>query len=178
MPKNKKDEMLQLFQDYRKAHGHLPAGAKAVAEWAIDSGRYVPPPTSPAQVLAEKVANALRQDVIIDEQGREVRAYHSVRVRLHGVQYSVWDDIRYADSDFMHTTFQQRRQQVVRDCRQLKADVDSYNDNRTPAQAIQLVLDFTADVAELEAMDEIRRRGDEPPPNEPQDAPPDEPQDD
>lgn len=38
------------------------------------------------------------------------------------------------------------------DCRQLKADVDSYNDNRAPDAPIQMSFDFTADIEELEAV--------------------------
>jgi hypothetical protein len=51
----------------------------------------------------------------------------------------------------MQVAFQQRRQQIVGDCRQLKADVDSYNENYNSGQAIQMVLDFTEDIEELEA---------------------------
>ena len=47
-------------------------------------------------------------------------------------------------------SFGQRRQQVVGDCFQLKTDVDVYNDNRLPAQPIQVILDFTLDVEELQ----------------------------
>jgi hypothetical protein len=53
----------------------------------------------------------------------------------------------------MEIAFQQRRNQIVGDCVQLKRDVDSYNENRLPPQPIQLVLDFTDDVAEREIMD-------------------------
>jgi hypothetical protein len=52
----------------------------------------------------------------------------------------------------MAIDFQQRRQQIVRDCRQLKTDVDSYNENKTPRAPIQMVFDFTEDLRELEAM--------------------------
>ncbi len=53
----------------------------------------------------------------------------------------------------MHQHAKSRRRQIVGDYRELKRDVDSYNDNRNPVQPIQLVLDFTHDVAELEALD-------------------------
>lgn len=56
----------------------------------------------------------------------------------------------------MELAFQQRRRQIVGDCRQLKVDVDSFNDNANIGQTIQLILDFTYDVAELEAMDELK----------------------
>ena len=39
--------------------------------------------------------------------------------------------------------------QIVGDCRQLKMDVDSYNDNRLPVQPIQMIFDFTYDLEEL-----------------------------
>jgi len=55
----------------------------------------------------------------------------------------------------MAIAFQQRRQQIVGDCRQLKTDVDSYNENRNDGVPINLVLDFTQDVEELEATDKL-----------------------
>jgi hypothetical protein len=39
---------------------------------------------------------------------------------------------------------------VLGDCRQLKTDVDSYNQNYSAATPIQMVFDFTDDLAELE----------------------------
>lgn len=51
----------------------------------------------------------------------------------------------------MKVAFQQRRQQIVGDCKQLKADVDSYNDLDPYAKPIQIVFNFTMDLAEIEA---------------------------
>jgi hypothetical protein len=51
----------------------------------------------------------------------------------------------------MERAFAQRRKQILGDCRQLKADVDSYNENRRPEEPIQVIFDFTVDLAELEA---------------------------
>ena len=53
----------------------------------------------------------------------------------------------------MEAAFQQRRQQIVSDCRQLKIDVDSYNENHNSGRLIQMVFDFTLDLAELELAD-------------------------
>ncbi len=55
----------------------------------------------------------------------------------------------------MEIAFQQRRQQIVGDCRQLKTDADSFNDNSNPGSPIQMIFDFTDDLAELEAMVDI-----------------------
>jgi hypothetical protein len=52
----------------------------------------------------------------------------------------------------MEIAFQQRRQQIVGDCRQLKADINSYNDNRSPDRPIQMSFDFTWDIEELQAV--------------------------
>jgi len=51
----------------------------------------------------------------------------------------------------MKLSFQQRRQQIVGDCRQLKIDVDSYNDRHANVEPIQMVFDFVRDLAEIEA---------------------------
>jgi len=50
----------------------------------------------------------------------------------------------------MEVAFQQRRNQIVADCLQLKKDVDSYNENRQPVSPIQMIFDFTEDLTELE----------------------------
>ncbi len=47
-------------------------------------------------------------------------------------------------------SFGQRRQQIVGDCHQLKTDVDVYNDARTHERPVQIILDFTHDVEEID----------------------------
>lgn len=50
----------------------------------------------------------------------------------------------------MKLAFQQRRYQILGDCKQLKSDGDSYNENRKPSEPIQIVFDFTLDLEEIE----------------------------
>ena len=50
----------------------------------------------------------------------------------------------------MELAFANRRQQIVMDCRQLKLDLDSYNQNFNTGKPIQGVFDFTDDLYELE----------------------------
>lgn len=83
-----------------------------------------------------------------DPQGRSVRAKHAVRID----QTTLWVDLRTDSRTHMEIAFQQRRQGIVGDCRQLKVDVDSHNQNINPGAPIQLVLNFTNDVLELEAV--------------------------
>lgn len=65
---------------------------------------------------------------------------------------SLWadmDDVN-APRDHFVRSFAQRRQQIVGDCFQLKTDVDVYNDKNPAQQPIQVPLDFTLDVEELQ----------------------------
>ena len=71
----------------------------------------------------------------------------TVHKRFYGM---IFGPLRGPISDL---AFQQRRAQIIGDCRQLKTDVDSYNDAHADEPPIQLVLDFTRDVAELEVAD-------------------------
>ena len=48
----------------------------------------------------------------------------------------------------MEVAFQQRRRGIVGDCKQLKNDVDSFNDNLNSAVTIQIDFDFTDDLSE------------------------------
>ena len=72
-----------------------------------------------------------------------------MRVTKGGVQYTFWAVRDYAPHDHMGKAITQRREQIIGDCVLLRTDVDVYNDmNRGKRPAIQLVLDFTDDVAE------------------------------
>src|SRR5437660_6035509 len=48
------------------------------------------------------------------------RAKHVARLDRDGKQMALWADMRTASRDHMETAFQQRRQQIVGDCHQLK----------------------------------------------------------
>lgn len=54
-----------------------------------------------------------------------------------------------ASHKHMELSFQNRRQQIVVDCHQLKLDVDSYNENFNKSRKIQMVFDFRDDIEEL-----------------------------
>lgn len=58
---------------------------------------------------------------------------------------------RWASPEHMHKAFQQRRKQIVGDCIQIKTDVDVYNGRNPIAEPLQVVFNFTDDIAEAEA---------------------------
>lgn len=145
------ERLQKIVHDYQKSGERWPASAKEIAAWAIRQGLWVPNPSSIVATCADHIATALREEYITDPQGRRVRAKHVARVLEHGKQIPLWEDIRTASREHMQLAFQQRRQQIVGDCRQLKMDVDSYNQNANSGEPIQMIFDFTLDLAEIEA---------------------------
>lgn len=144
------EQLRSIADEFFRAHDGL-ATAREIAVWATATNRWLPQPGSLVDQCAEEISRAMREDYYTDAQGRSVRAKHAARMRENGKQFTLWGDIRTATPAHMQRAFQQRRRQILGDCRQLKADVDSFNDNRRPEEPIQVVFDFTLDLAELEA---------------------------
>ena len=147
------DQLREIANEYYNSHSDA-ATAKEIAVWAVRNGLWHPQPSDVIDRCAEELSRAMREEHITDPQGRSVRAKHVVRVNNAGQSRFEWADIRTAPPEFMRVAFQQRRQQIVGDCRQLKIDVDSYNDNAKPETPIQIVFNFTRDLEELEQQDD------------------------
>lgn len=143
------EQMQEIVDKYIRAGGEWPATARQIASWAIRNRLWAPQPSALIAQCADQVARAMREQYITDPQGRTVRAKHAARIERGAKQITLWADIRTAARTHMEIAFQQRRQQIVGDCRQLKADVDSYNENRRPDRPIQMIFDFTRDLEEL-----------------------------
>lgn len=137
---------------YRQAGEPWPATAVQMATWALNKGHWNAHVDSVVRLVAEEFARALREEYAVDPQGRTIRSKHVARVRQKdGEKLYLWDDMRTAPRDFMSMAFADRRRAIVGDCRQLNTDVTSYNENWNQGAAIQLSLNFTDDVAELDA---------------------------
>lgn len=145
------EKMQQIVGAYRLAGERWPATAKEIAGWAVTNGQWKPQPFSIIGQCANHLTKAMRDEYVIDPQGRHVRAKYAAKILDHGKQVTLWADGRTASRDHMRLSFQQRRHQVVGDCRHLKTDVDSYNENTNDGDPIQVIFDFTLDLEELEA---------------------------
>lgn len=141
-------QLQRIVDRYQRAAEPWPATTRAIARWAIGRGLWVAQPASLEDQCASQLARAMREEYVRDPQGRTVRAKHAARMEQDGEQLTFWADIRTAGRAHMEIAFQQRRQQVLSDCRQLKSDVDSYNDNANSGKAIQMIFDFTLDLEE------------------------------
>lgn len=139
------DQLQSIANKYLEANDERPATARDMAAWAIRQGLWQPNPTDLIEQCADQLARAMREEYISDAQGRTVRAKHAARQG----QLSLWADIRTANRTHMEIALKQRRKQIVGECRQLKTDTDSYNDNRCPDKPIPMVFDFTKDLEEI-----------------------------
>jgi len=145
----------QMVRRYQSAGQPWPATAREIAEWAIRTKHWAPHASALVTQCADLISRALREEYITDPQGRRIRAKHVARVSRNGQQLPIWDDIRRAPRAHVAIAFQQRRQQILGDCQQLKSDVDSYNDNWNSGVPVQLVFDFTADLEELASVERL-----------------------
>lgn len=148
------EQLQAIWRRYEEAEMPIPATAKEVAAWAIKQGLWEPRPSDIVSRCADDLARAAREEYRTDAKGRVYRARHPAKFLKDGQLRFEWADIDTASRDHMQRAFSLRRKQIVGDCYQLKTDVDHFNDHRPSEPPIQLILDFTDDVAEMEAMDE------------------------
>jgi hypothetical protein len=148
------EQLQRIWHKYEAEIGRLPATARDAVEWGISHGMISPSAIDPLDRLAEDMSRALREEYRVDGHGRKYRVNHAVRITRSGVQYTFWAELDHAPRPHMEKAFAQRRRQIVGDCLQLKTDVDVYNDMHKDQPPLQLILDFSDDVAELQGVED------------------------
>lgn len=153
------ERMQRAWHKYDSRNDHRPTTMRQAAEWAVADRLLELPHIDPYDVLAEKMANAVRAETRTDRLGRRYRVNHAVRVTKSGVQYTFWAQLGFAPFGHMHKSFAWRRNQVVDDLFQLKTDIDVFNETvDEERQKFQLVLNFTDDIAEREEIERMQNR--------------------
>ena len=124
----------------------------AVAEWAYQRGLHKPSMRTVVDAIAADISQFFREEYRTNGDGQRYRAKHAVRLKKGDKTMSLWADMDDAKAprDHFVRSFAQRRQQIVGDCFQLKTDVDVYNEKNADQRPIQVPLDFTLDVEELQ----------------------------
>lgn len=150
-----KRQLQSIIKQYRDDGLPWPAAASDIAKWAITTRRYELPQQLVEKICARDLAVAMRQEYFTDAKGRRVRAKHPAKMKGVDEQKTLWGDIRTESREFMERAFMNRRSHIVAECRQAKTDVDSYNDAHPKQRPIQMPLDFTQDVEELELANEL-----------------------
>jgi hypothetical protein len=155
MAKTKTEFLQDTVAQYR-AHGlPWPTTARHIAAWAIQEALWKPHAKNLIGQCAAEIATAMRQEYFTDPQGRRVRKKHVLRdmKELPDGKYEqlfLWIDIAEATHEQAEMVFQYERKLVVGDCKQLKSDVDSYNDNNPHGKYVEVNFDFRDDLAEAE----------------------------
>jgi hypothetical protein len=151
---NLNEQLLRIVEDYRAAGQPWPATREQVAEWAVANEKYQLTRGMAVRQCAERIAKAMRLEHVKDPKGRSVRKYYSARILEDGQLKMKWDDWD-AERPFMEVSTANRRNQILGECRQLKSDVDSYNERRCPENPLQTDFNFNVDLEELEQLDEV-----------------------
>lgn len=147
------NQVKEYLERYRAMHDGAPlVDPHEVAAWAYQNGLHKPNPRTIIDAIAADIAQVFREEYRTDENGLRYRAKHAVRRKEGNKTLSLWADMddERAPHDHFVRSFAQRRQQIVGDCFQLKTDVDVYNSKRKNEPPIQIPLDFTYDVEEMQ----------------------------
>jgi hypothetical protein len=155
-----KAEMMQIVDAWKAAGGVWPAPVSAIVDFALKRQLYNVP-ARVRRMCANDLAEAMREEYITDSRGRPVRKLHAARFPGADedgkkTQQTLWADIDTAPREFMEVAFQQRREQIVGDCKQLSNDVEYFNSKRPSEAPIQMWFDFRDDVNEGNQPEEYR----------------------
>lgn len=148
---------VEQYQNEKSNTGLIDA--HEVAAWALVRGLHKPNFKTMVDAVAADIAQVFREEYRTDGSGRRYRAKHAAMQKIGNKSFSLWADMDDANAPRSHfvKSFAQRRQQIVGDCVQLKTDVDVYNEKDSKADPIQVPLDFTADVEELQLLNKPLR---------------------
>lgn len=145
------DKLRDIANRFFEVHQRRQASSREMAAWAIHNGLWEARKTDYIDQCAEHLSRAMREEHYVDPQGRSVRTKHAARLTEGAKQHTLWADIRTGPRDHIRIALQQRRSQILGDCRQLKYDADSFNENRSLDKPIQVSFDFRRDLEELDA---------------------------
>jgi hypothetical protein len=147
------EQLEEIVEEYRNVTGATSVDLNLVAEWAVTTGRWSPYPQDIAKLARNHFARALRSIHSHDSQGRVVRKHHAVPITTESQTTFAWYRIENMDYAEMRASAQYRRNLILNDCKQLKRDTDSWNENYSDGLLVQPNFDFTLDVLEADTPD-------------------------
>jgi hypothetical protein len=157
-------KVLALIDEYEVATDDHSGDLVKTAKWLRDNHRMDDPEYDPVKALAKVLANASRQDYIEDDNGEPVRRRHCYVVTpASDSQQKVfsWFKIEDATPEKMKLSVNYRRNGTLLDIMQLVRDVNYYNKNYNPGDAIPVDANFQPDVDEMSHPAEYQDEPDE-----------------
>src|SRR4051794_29319423 len=124
---SRKEYNVKLVKDFETEHKRAPFDLHEVYRWAKDTDRWAPPKDFEERKFVEEVAQALREEHFIADDGESIRAYHANLRVINGRQQWLWAHWEYAGREFLEEGLQLRRKQGLGDVRQIKKDMEFLN---------------------------------------------------
>ena len=152
-----------LWDEWISEIGQSSGDPDDFIDWAVAQRRLVPRPQDIKQILRKQVTQALRQARRYDEEGGfTYRAKQSVTLVEGGEPLK-----HYFDTDFGGTptlrqkSTKQRREAIADDVYRAVCDVERMNKVHHDDPQLSLFTDFTDDVAELRAAENLDKDDDD-----------------
>lgn len=82
---SRKERLQRIWHLYDSRRDHKPSSVKQAIAWAVADGLLQLPEVDPYDILAELMAQAVREEYKTDSQGRRYRVNHAVRATKSGV---------------------------------------------------------------------------------------------
>lgn len=140
----KKEMLLRIRDEYRAEHDNAPATSRDMGEWAVATGRYRLPPHATERKCAEELADAMAMDMMTVSGGRRVRTMHTWRSE----QRNLWDHIATISTPDMALSMSYQRNGVLGTVKQMKIDLDYFNELHPDDPALQVSFNFENDLAD------------------------------
>jgi hypothetical protein len=145
-----------FIEEYQRETGRTEVDMHAVAQYAMSRGLRAPKVPSDVELLAREFSAAAREQTRVDDKtGRPYRSYHVYRQRQGDRQLFLWVDIDKAPRTKMDKSLQMRRAQMIGDAVAITDDAEHWSRMHPHEKPIQIVLDFSDDVAERRITDDL-----------------------
>lgn len=145
-----KENMLTIWQRYCKEVSADPADLRELGDWAIKEKLWFPRPVDMTASFARDMADVLREQVRVDNDGREYRAFIPAKTRAQdGTPLFRWADIDLAPRTHVEKGVQNERRQIANDCFALAMKVEHYNAAHPKEAPLQIPFNFEEDIEEM-----------------------------
>src|SRR5262245_30960852 len=110
-PEKYERDIEKIIADYIAETGDKDWTRDKVAAWAIQNGRWQQEKANAAKELARVISRVAGRATFLDEEGNEVRKYHSWRLECD--QPRLWSSIDTITRDHMMQSINDRRDKLV-----------------------------------------------------------------
>jgi hypothetical protein len=140
-------ERQRFIRYYKEQTGKEDVVMKEVAQFAVERGWKLPPPTDPIDRLAKQFAEAAREEIRHDSKTkRPYRANHAITTMQGSQQLTLWIDIDEAPRHKTLKALMQYREEMVGEAVIVTNCADHWNSVNPTEEPITIPLDFTDDV--------------------------------